>query len=168
MSTASQDFFASLERERRWDQRFLRIAREVSLWSKDPSTKVGAVIVDQDRRILATGYNGFPIGVDDSDVRLHDRETKLRYTIHAEMNAILNCSRMGVSTLDTKIYVWGLPTCPDCAKSIVQSGIRRVSYVSPEDRPEWNEAFRVSKLLYDEVGVVCSVFSAVDILQEQA
>ena len=67
----------------KWDYRFIKLAKEISFWSKDPSTKVGAIAVTN-RRIIATGYNGFPKDIDDSDKRLNDREIKLSYMIHAE------------------------------------------------------------------------------------
>ena len=74
----------------KWDLRFLKLAHHVGQWSKDPSTKVGAVIVDAQRRVLGIGYNGFPRGVDDSPGRYHDRPTKLDMVVHAETNAIMN------------------------------------------------------------------------------
>ena len=74
----------------KWDARFLELAVHISNWSKDPSTKVGSVIVSPDRRVLSMGYNGFPRGVVDTVERLEDRETKLRYVSHAERNALDN------------------------------------------------------------------------------
>jgi dCMP deaminase len=81
----------------KWDERFVRIAQEVASWSKDPGTKVGAVLVN-DKRILATGYNGFPSGISDSLERYMEREVKLAYTVHAEVNALLNAARNGAET----------------------------------------------------------------------
>ena len=73
----------------KWDIRFVRIAKEVAEWSKDPSTQVGAIAV-KNRKIIATGYNGFPKGIEDIRTRLHDRELKLKFTVHAEKNMIYN------------------------------------------------------------------------------
>ncbi len=137
----------------KWVRRFLGLAREISTWSKDPGTRVGAVIVDSDRRILSTGYNGLPIGMKDTPSRLADRTFKLRHTIHAELNAILNASRSGTRLQGSDIFVWGLPTCPDCAKAIAQAGIARVFMCCPVDKPEWAEAYEHSQVVYKEVGV---------------
>ena len=75
----------------KWDGRFLDIAREISTWSKDPSRKIGAIAV-RDRKILATGYNGFPKGIEDTPCRLNIREIKYQYVVHAEMNCIYNAA----------------------------------------------------------------------------
>ena len=107
----------------KWDIRFTRMAKEVAEWSKDPSIKVGAVAV-KDRRIVATGYNGYPIGVEDKN--LENREYKYKYTVHAEKNLIYNACRHGVSLVDTDVYVWGLPVCGECWKGLAQVGVKRV------------------------------------------
>lgn len=140
-------------RHEKWTKRFLKVAKEISTWSKDPGTKVGAVIVDRDKRILSTGYNGFPRDMKDSASRLNDREFKLRHTIHAELNAILNAAKAGVPLEGSRIYVWGLPTCPECAKSISQAGIKAVYMCCPVDKPEWAEAYKHSQLVYKESGI---------------
>ena len=88
-----------------WDQRFLVIASHFAGWSKDPSTKVGAVAV-RNRRILAQGYNGLPAGVTDSDARLKNRDTRLEMTVHAEMNCVAYAAQNGVSLLGATMYVW--------------------------------------------------------------
>lgn len=104
----------------KWDVRFMEMARLVASWSKDPSTKVGAVIADQHNRVVSQGYNGPPRGVEDDPGV--DRDTKLRRTIHAEKNAIL-FARGDVS--DCTLYVTHHP-CGPCAAFIVQAGISRV------------------------------------------
>jgi len=124
----------------KWDKRFMRIAREVSSWSKDPSTKVGAVIVNQDRNIISTGYNGFPRGIEDSIDRLEDREEKYPRIVHGEMNALLNALYNGVSVKGATIYVWGLPVCSECTKSIIQAGISRVVITDIKDT-KWKESW---------------------------
>jgi dCMP deaminase len=139
----------------KWDNRFMKLAREISTWSKDPSTKIGAVIVNDERRILATGYNGFPRGIEDTEERLKDREQKYPLIVHGEMNALMNALYSGVSVKDATIYVWGLPVCSECTKNVIQSGIKRVVILFPEQAPEkwqkqWNE---LSKPMYEEAGV---------------
>ena len=110
------------ERTRKWDNNFMGLARHIALWSKDPSTKVGAVIVDDRRVIVGHGYNGFPRGVEDSEARLNDRASKYKHVVHAELNAILN-SR---GSLEGCTLYTTLEPCTDCAKAIIQSGITRV------------------------------------------
>tara|TARA_Y100000389_G_scaffold31859_1_gene27020 strand:+ start:15799 stop:16239 length:441 start_codon:yes stop_codon:yes gene_type:complete len=138
----------------KWDKRFVSLAREISTWSKDPSTKIGAVIVNDDRRILATGYNGFPKGIEDSPERYADKPTKYDHVIHAEMNAIYNATYNGTPLRDSTIYVWGLPVCNDCARGIIQVGIKRVVMSTETDIPEkWVAAFSKSLNLFVESGV---------------
>ena len=139
----------------KWDHRFMRIAREISTWSKDPSSKIGAVIVNDERRILATGYNGFPRGIEDSEERLNDREQKYPRIVHGEMNALMNALYSGVSVKDATIYVWGLPICSECTKSVIQSGIKRVVITYPELSPEkWQTQWKeLSWPMYSEAGV---------------
>ena len=142
----------------KWDNRFMKLAREISTWSKDPSTQVGVVIVNDDRRILATGYNGFPRGIDDSEERLNDREQKYPLIVHGEMNALMNSLYSGVSVKGATMYVWGLPVCAECTKNVIQSGIGRVVITYPEHAPEkWREQWnKKSKPMYDEAGVSVS------------
>lgn len=133
----------------------MRLAREISTWSKDPSSKIGAVIVNNDRRILATGYNGFPRGIKDTAERLNDREQKYPRIIHAEMNALMNALYSGVSVKDATIYVYGLPVCSECTKSVIQAGISRVVITYPEQAPEkWRIQWRdLSRPMYNEASV---------------
>lgn len=106
-----------------WDRRFLGLAKYVAAWSKDPSTKVGCVLVDSAHRILSLGFNGLPAGVSDSETRLQDRAVKLRLTMHAEENAILFAR---ASVVGATCYTWPLPPCAHCAAVLIQSGIARV------------------------------------------
>lgn len=138
----------------KWDQRFTRLAREVATWSKDPSTQIGAVIVNDERRVLATGYNGFPKGIADTPERYEDKEVKYETVIHAEMNAIYNATYNGISLKDSTIYVWGLPVCNDCARGIIQVGVKRVVMATDGDIPEkWVASFSKSFNLFLEAGV---------------
>jgi dCMP deaminase len=141
--------------ENKWDQRFIRVAREVSSWSKDPSKQIGAVIV-KDKRILATGYNGFPKGIDDSADKYNNRELKYELVVHAEMNAIFNASFHGVSLKDTTMYVWGLPVCNECAKGIIQVGINRIVMATSDVPEKWSESFEKSRNMFSEANVEIS------------
>lgn len=120
--------------------------------SKDPSTKVGAVIFDRDYRIVSIGYNGFPRGVNDSLDRLGNRATRLFGTLHAEDNAILFADR---DLSGCGIAVWPLPPCAHCAARIVQTGIIRVFMpVVDMDRLErWRESFDLANQFFKEAGV---------------
>jgi len=137
-----------------WDKKFLELAKHISTWSKDPSKKIGAVAVGQNRNILATGYNGFPKGIQDTEERLNDRETKYELVVHAEMNCIYNAVENGVSLKGAHLYVYGLPICHECAKGVVQVGIGRViveDALCAEQR--WSDSFAKSKRIFYEVNV---------------
>ena len=108
-----------------WDVKFMGMAEFVAAWSKDPSTKVGAVIVGPDHEVRATGYNGYPRGVKDT-AATDDRDVRLSKTVHAELNAILNAALCGQSTKGCTMYIHGLPPCNNCANAIMQAGICRV------------------------------------------
>lgn len=136
-----------------WHNRFLNLAREISTWSKDPSAQIGAVIVNDERRILATGYNGFPRGIMDNDWRYQDREIKYKYVVHAEMNAIYNATFNGISLNNSTLYVWGLPVCSECAKGVIQVGIKKVIMPKLDYPDRWVESFRKSRELFSEAGV---------------
>ena len=135
-----------------WDSRFLKMATEVATWSKDPSRRIGCVIV-KDRRILATGYNGFPRGIEDTPERLNTRELKYKYVVHGEMNAIYNAIQHGVSLNGATLYAIGLPICSECAKGIIQVGIKRV-VIPKQDIPEhWQESCGFTYDLFGEAGI---------------
>lgn len=136
-------------RVEKWDRRFLDLAQFISAWSKDPSTKVGAVITDARNRIVSTGYNGLPRGVDDSDERLQNRDLKYKMIVHGERNAILFAGR---SVDSCTLYTYPFMPCSVCAAMVIQSGINRVvSYYS--DNPRWVEDFKLSQELFKEAGV---------------
>jgi dCMP deaminase len=127
----------------KWDKRFLRIAREVSSWSKDPSKGIGAVAV-LDNRVVATGYNGFPECVPDEVEWLTDAETKRSLIIHAEMNLLMDASRTNRSLVGSTLYVYGLIICPNCMKHMVAAGVNRIVYSNLYDDPFWNEEWKKS------------------------
>ncbi len=136
----------------KWIRRYFKLAREVASWSKDPSTKVGAVIVGDKGQIVSQGYNGFPRGVKDIEERYTDRPTKYKFVVHAEMNAILNALYNGSSVADAALFVHALPVCNECAKAIIQSGIKTV-YMDTEINERWAEAWNITKQMFDEAGV---------------
>jgi dCMP deaminase len=137
-----------------WDYRYLELAKNISRWSKDPSTKVGAVTVGKQGQILSQGFNGFPRNIDDSDERLNDRPTKLKYVVHAEMNCIYNACLNGVSLKDSDLYVYGLPVCSDCAKGVIQVGVKRVFMCYPTNVVDkWQASFEDTKMMFDEAGI---------------
>ena len=133
-----------------WDQYFMGVAKLSAMRSKDPSTQVGACIVSNDNRILSIGYNGTPNGFED-EVFPWDREgepldTKYLYVCHAEMNAIINYRGSRKELENAKVYVDLFP-CNECAKIIIQSGIKEVIYLS--DKYASQDSFIASKRLFD-------------------
>lgn len=130
-----------------WDDRFLDLAELIGSWSKDPSTKVGAVIVRPNKTIASVGYNGFPRGVLDY---YESREEKLMKTVHAEMNAILSASE---SLKGCTLYVSPLFPCSNCAAAIIQSGIKRVVARMEQVRPEWQRSFDIAMEMFRSTGV---------------
>jgi len=137
----------------KWDNRFLQLAEHISKWSKDPSTKVGCVVVGPDREIRSTGFNGFPRGIDDSEERLTNRDLKYPLICHAEENAIMHAARIGLSLKDCTAYVtW--PPCTRCARSLIQAGISEVVIPSGLEIPDrWREDFELSMSLMKESGL---------------
>ena len=134
----------------KWHLRFLRLAREVSSWSKDPSTQVGCVIVDQSKRVISLGFNGLPAGLHDTAGRLLDRELKLALTIHAEENALLFAGRPVHGCV---AFVTRHP-CASCAAKLIQSGIGAVVYLTnPDFDRRWADNLAVSTQALAEVGV---------------
>ena len=140
-----------------WDNRYLSLAKQVSTWSKDPSTKVGCVIIDDYGRPVSFGYNGFAKGVDDSPDRLNDRSTKLRYTLHAENNAILSASKQ----LDgCTVYITTTP-CVHCLSQMKQCRVSRVVCYEPTEdfKSRWDtgEIYQFAEELGIELVVKCEV-----------
>lgn len=133
-----------------WDEYFMGVALLAAKRSKDPSTQVGACIVDSNNVILTTGYNGFPIGCSDDEFPW-DREgevTKYPFVVHAELNAILNAS--GKSLRGSRLYVALFP-CNECAKAIIQAGVSEVVYLS--DKYADTPATKASKMMLKAAGV---------------
>lgn len=138
-----------------WDEYFMAIAKLSAMRSKDPSTQVGACIVSNDNRILSIGYNGAPNGFDDEKFPWsrdgENLNTKYPYVCHAELNAILNYRGSKKDLENAKIYVDLFP-CNECAKAIIQSGIKEVIYLS--DKYANSENNIASRRLFDECGVI--------------
>ena len=157
ISSTSENPFLS-----KWDRRFLRIAEEVRLWSKDPGTKVGCVLVNE-RRIISTGYNGFPQTISDDLDRYIDREYKLSVTVHAEANAILNAAKNGTRVQGSTLYVT-FPPCSQCASAIIQAGVAQVVCPDPASAPErWRSNFVAANNLFYEAGVKVLYYSDADL-----
>lgn len=137
----------------KWDMRFLELAEHIAGWSKDPSTKVGCIIVGADREIRSTGFNGFPRGIEDTLERLTDREQKYPLICHAEENAIMHAARIGVSLKGCTAYVtW--PPCTRCARSLIQAGIDVIVYPQSAEIPErWSEEIGISMSMLSEAGM---------------
>lgn len=131
-----------------WPSRFLALAIHVSSWSKDPSTQVGAVIFDAKRRVRGLGYNGFPRGVADTTERYIDRPVKYSMVVHAEANAILNA----IGSVEGCFLVSTFPPCAECAKLIIQAGIKAVYHpISSVER--WTASCDTALTMFLEAGV---------------
>ena len=138
--------------EEKWHVRFIKLAHEVSTWSIDPSTKVGCVLV-KNKRVISTGYNGFPKNISDSFDRLMDREQKYEMTVHAEINAITTAALHGVSTEGATAYVTFNP-CSRCAAVLINAGIDSVYVSTAHDIPtRWLENFILASKMLAEAGV---------------
>lgn len=141
-----------------WDDYFADIAQVVSTKSKDPSSKIGAVIVGPNHEIRSTGFNGFPRGINETLTMRWERPAKYQFIEHAERNAIYNAARNGVSLDGCSLYLYGFgpPTVPciECAKAVIQSGIVAVYGRPYKEAPEsWTEDLAFAKLLLVEAGV---------------
>ena len=144
-----------------WITYFLNICVAVAQKSKDPSTKVGCVIVNGHNAILSTGYNGLPRNVMEQPAR-YERPAKYRWTEHAERNAIYNAARHGISLDGATLFVTGLPPCADCARAIIQCGIKEVCVCVPADSSasaRWADETEISRIMFQEAGVAMMFIS---------
>lgn len=136
-----------------WNERFIELTKHIASWSKDKNTKTGAVITDDNHRILSVGYNGFPSGCNDDIAERYERPAKYFYTEHAERNAIFNAAKNGVRLKDSVMYIMWFP-CADCARGIIQSGIKKVVCYKPDYTiPKWGESFKIAHEMLDEAGI---------------
>lgn len=138
------------DRQHKWDHRFLALAEHIAEWSKDPSTRVGAVIVRPDLTVASFGFNGFPRGVGDWAVRLDKRPIKYAMIVHAEINAILHARE---PLHGYCIYTSALHPCSQCAAAIIQTGIARVVSPAPAVDPKWEDNMRIARTMLDEADV---------------
>jgi len=129
------------------------LAKVAASWSKDPSTKIGAVAIGEKGQVLCTGYNGFPRGIDDNLTRYYNRDLKYKMVVHAEQNAIYNATYNGVSLNGSTMYVHGLPCCSDCAKGIIQVGVKRVIMSTPATPDRWKDSWQLTETMFKEAGV---------------
>lgn len=139
----------------KWDIRFLELAKFISRWSKDPTTKAGAVIADYNHRVVSIGYNGFPTRVKDRPELLNDRDAKLARTVHADVNAVLFARRELVACT---MYTWPFAPCSNCAAIIIQSGLHRV--VAPRHHPSvrWAQSIETAISMFREANVTIDLY----------
>lgn len=143
-----------------WDEYFMGVALLSSMRSKDPNTQVGACIVNDDNRIVSVGYNGFPRGCSDENFPWersgeNPNDTKYPFVCHAELNAILNSNGIGLK--NTRIYVALFP-CNECAKSIIQAGIKEVIYIS--DKYANTDGAKASRMMLESAGIKLTQFES--------
>jgi len=140
----------------RWSTFFLDLAEFYSKQSKDPSTKCGAVVVDNCNLPIAFGFNGFPKSIPDNPEWLADRDTKYEMVIHAEVNAILNAT---ASVKGCHLFVTG-PSCPDCTKFIIAAGIVSVHWRlgQTEFLERWRDRLEISARIYDRAGITPFIY----------
>jgi len=145
--------------EEKWHVRFIKLAHAVSTWSIDPSTKVGCVLV-KNKRVISTGYNGFPKNISDDFDRLMDREQKYEITVHAEVNAVTTAALHGVSTEGSAAYITWNP-CSRCASVLINAGITSVYVSTANDIPtRWLDNFLLASKLLAEAGVEYNTIDA--------
>lgn len=140
---------------KKWDNRFIDLAYMIAGWSKDPTTKVGAVIVNENRNIISVGYNGFSsFANDESKYKILSRAEKRAQSVHAELNAIFNAAKNGSSVKEASLYVT-YPPCSNCALAIIQAGIAEIIYPSSSKlHKDWKESNERSNLLFAEAQVL--------------
>lgn len=136
----------------KWDNYYLDIAKEVSKISKDPSTKTGSIIVSPKNTIISTGYNGFPIGIFDDKEVYNNREVKYLNIIHCEMNSILSAK---TDLTNCTLYIYPFMSCFQCSKHIIQTGINRcvAPIMQEKDRIRWGKEIDESKIYLEKVGI---------------
>jgi dCMP deaminase len=137
-----------------WNRKYIELTQYIAQWSKDRSTKVGAVIVSLDNRVISMGYNGFCRGIDDDLEERHERPAKYFWTEHAERNAIYNAAFHGIKIEGATLYCSLFP-CVDCARAIIQSGIKNIHVLSTPDfsHKTYGEQFKVSLEMFREADV---------------
>lgn len=147
-------------KQRVWDIRYLQLAQQVASWSKDPSTQVGCVLIDDYGRPLSFGFNGFAKGLEDTYDRWHNREVKYRFVLHAESNALLN----SVGRVDGCTAYVTMPTCVHCLSQLKQAKVGRVVFIHPTD--EFNSRWDMGEILEiaDELNIPVTVYNTEDLV----
>ena len=136
-----------------WDNKFIELSKHIASWGKDTSRKNSAIIVDTDNIVLSMGYNGFPIGCDDTKTERFERPAKYMFTEHAERNAIYHAAKLGISLKGSAMYVTLFP-CADCARAIIQSGITKLIAIKPNlDDVTFGESFKAAIEMLDEANI---------------
>ena len=139
----------------------MEVAELIASWSKDPSTKCGAVIASPDRTVISTGFNGLPRGVKDKEEILNDRELKYQCTIHAEENAILNATTREVLR-GCSIYIHPIPPCSNCAARIIQAGITRVVFRAGDIQDHWKKSMSIARDMITDAKLELLILKARD------
>lgn len=144
------------------DLKFIDLCNTVAFWSRDKSTKVGAVVVGPDREVRTLGYNGFPRGINDNVDERYERPLKYSFTCHAEENSITNAARVGIPLKGCAMYLQWFP-CSTCSRMIIQAGISRIVVKKTDfeelkenldpNRINWGKDFEISKTMLDESGI---------------
>ena len=142
-----------LDKYIKWHNRWLELAKHVSTWSKDPSTKVGAVLANN-KEFYSFGYNGFPPNIEDNN-RYNNRSIKYDLIIHAEINAVLNAHK---DVRGTWLYIYPMPPCIRCSAQLITAGVSGIIihndfWLLKNDMKRWEESFNKSKKLFKEAGV---------------
>jgi len=143
-----------------WDEYFINIAQQIKLKSKDQKTQIGVVIVGKDNEIVSTGYNSFPRGINDDLQERQERPEKYYWFEHAERNAIYNAARIGVSTLNTTMYMTCDISCADCARGIINAGISKIVFSKSNKHRNtiWKESAERSIQMFKEAGIDVKYF----------
>lgn len=137
-----------------WNLKYIELAKKFASWSKDPSVKVGAVAIGSKGQVLSQGYNGFPKQFNDSLNIYKTPELKKKYIIHAEMNCIYHATLNGISLENSTLFVYGLEVCHECAKGIIQVGIKEVVAHSPNlPKKKWIKSFETTQKLFEESNI---------------
>lgn len=136
-----------------WDEKFIGLCNHIKEWSKDESTKVGAVIVNSDNAVISMGYNGMPRWVKDNKPERHERPNKYYYFEHAERNAMYNAASIGATTKDCKLYVPWQP-CADCSRGIIQCQITEVILETWDIPERWETSCGIGGEMLTEAGIL--------------
>jgi dCMP deaminase len=149
----------------KWDLRFLELAKLVSTWSKDPSTKTGAVIVRPDKTIASIGYNGFPKTMPDNSEWYANREEKYSRIVHCEINALIHARE---PVQEYTLFTWPLAPCDRCAVQMLQAGIKRFVFPEPTEYilTRWASAFEKTKRYITESGATYTEYKRCDLTKE--